>query len=111
MLRRRADATTFYKIVSESLKFERRFSIFFFRFFANSLVVSITVRIFSSFCFARFEKLKQEKVVTMFSCEKTIGHACFQENLGYTTRALQLVSACCLRFHEFGEKSQLCGSN
>ena len=35
-------------------------------------------------------------------------HACFRENPGSSARALQLVSACCLRVQAFGANSQLC---
>ena len=57
---------------------------------------------------ARFGEIKREKVVTAISGEKTIAHACFQENPGSTARALQLLSACYLRVQVFGAKSQLC---
>ena len=42
--------------------------------------------------------MKQEKVVIATSSEKTIVHACFQENPRSSACTLQLVSACCLKF-------------
>ena len=60
-------------------------------------------------CTARFREIKREKLVFATSGEKTIVHACFRENPGSSMRALQLVSACCLRVQAFGTKSQLYG--
>ena len=41
--------------------------------------------------------------------EKTIAHACSKKpRVPVRARALQLVSACCLRVQTFGAKSQLC---
>ena len=59
-------------------------------------------------CTARFGEIKREKIITATSSEKTIVHACFQENQHCSAWALQLVSACCLCVHAFDAKSQLC---
>ena len=57
-------------------------------------------------CTARFGEIEREKIVIATYGEKTIAHACSgKTRVPARARALQLVSACCIRVQTFGFKA------